>query len=159
MIAKAGIYRFHMRTRIAVLLGAVLLVTACSPGTDSTTSTTPETSTTSSSTTSSTGATTTTEATTTTTIAVTTTTQQIDVTVTDGQVEGPGRFEHTVGDEVSIRVLSDTADEIHVHGYDVFFEAEAGVPIEVTLIADVPGIFEVELESSHTLLFELEVTP
>jgi hypothetical protein len=28
----------------------------------------------------------------------------------------------------------------------------------VALTADVPGIFEVEVEGSHTLLFELEVT-
>jgi hypothetical protein len=29
----------------------------------------------------------------------------------------------------------------------------------VTFTADVPGIFGVEVEGSHTLLFELEVTP
>jgi hypothetical protein len=60
---------------------------------------------------------------------------------------------------VSIWVLADTSDEIHVHGYDVYFETQPGTPIEVGLIADVPGIFEVELESSHLPLFELEVTP
>jgi hypothetical protein len=60
---------------------------------------------------------------------------------------------------VSVWVLSDIDDEIHVHGYDLYFEAMAGVPVEVALTADVPGIFEVELESSHIPLFELEVTP
>ena len=94
------------------------------------------------------------------TIPVTTTTSRpIDVTVQAGRVAGPDRFDYSVGDEVSVWLLSDIADEIHVHGYDVFVAAQAGVPIEIALTADAPGIFEVELESSHTLLFELEVTP
>jgi len=60
---------------------------------------------------------------------------------------------------VSVWVLSDVDDEIHVHGYDLFFPAKTGIPIEITFAAEVPGIFEVELESTHNLLFELEVTP
>jgi hypothetical protein len=63
-----------------------------------------------------------------------------------------------LGDQVSVWVLSDVDAEIHVHGYDLFFDATAGVPIEVSLLADLPGIFEVEVEGSHTLLFDLEVT-
>jgi hypothetical protein len=81
------------------------------------------------------------------------------VTVSAGEVAGPERFSFAIGDEVSISLLADTSDEIHVHGYDVYFETQAGTPIEVAFIADVPGIFEVELESSHLPLFELEVTP
>ncbi len=140
-----------------MLLGVVLLVTACSEGSDSTTTT----STTSSipSTTTSAVATTTTVAATITAAATTSTSRPIDVVYRGGQVEGPGRFSYTVGDQVSVWVLSDTEAEIHVHSYDVFFQAKPGVPIEITLTADIPGIFEVELESTHTLLFELEVTP
>jgi hypothetical protein len=95
----------------------------------------------------------------TTTVAVTTTTtQQIDVIFEGGVVTGPGRVTAAVGDHVSVWALSDVDAEIHVHGYDLFFPAPAGVPVEITLAADVPGIFEVEVEGSHTLLFELEVT-
>ena len=54
----------------------------------------------------------------------------------------------TVGDRVSVWVVSDVDAEIHVHGYDVFFEAPAGVPTKVALTADVPGIFEVEIGRS-----------
>ena len=145
-----------MRTRIAVLFGAVLTVIACT--TDSESTTTTSTTSTVQSTTTTEPATTTGPTTTTTLAATTTTTQAIDVYWEGGQVVGPEIFSFSVGDEVSIWVLSDTPEEIHVHGYDVSFEAEAGVPIEVVLIVDVPGIFEVELEATHTLLFELEVT-
>jgi hypothetical protein len=64
-----------------------------------------------------------------------------------------------MGEHVSVWVLSDISDEIHVHGYDVYFETRPGIPTEIALTADVPGIFEVELESSHVALFDLEVTP
>lgn len=146
-----------MRTRMAILTGVLLLVVACGGGdaatTRSSTSTTIPTTTTE-------PTTTTTMATTTSTVAETTTTAQaIDVTFEGGVVAGPGTVSVAVGDQVSILVLTDTDAEIHVHGYDLFFGATAGVPTEIALTADVPGIFEVELEETHTLLFELEVTP
>jgi hypothetical protein len=97
--------------------------------------------------------------TTTTAAAPGTTAPEIEVTVADGEVDGPDQFEVKQGDVVSIWVLADVSDEIHVHGYDLGFDAEAGVPIEVTFTAGVTGIFEVELESSSTLLFELVVSP
>jgi hypothetical protein len=146
-----------MRSRTAILTGIVVLVVACGGG-DASTTITSTTSTIPTTTTEPT--TTTTMATTTSTVAETTTsTQAIDVTVVAGAVEGPGTVSVAVGDQVSVWVLSDVDAEIHVHGYDVFFEAPAGVPTEVTLTADVPGIFEVELEETHTPLFALEVTP
>lgn len=149
-----------MRTRLAVLVGMVVAIAACSGGagvatTASSTSTTPIVTSTVAPVTSATS-----PAPTTTAIASTTsTTQAIDVTVSAGEVVGPDRFGFDLGDQVSVWVLSDVDDEIHVHGYDRFFEVLAGVPIEIALTADVPGIFEVELESSHLPLFELEVTP
>jgi len=141
-----------------MLAGMVLLVTACG-GDPAATTTTSSTTTTTAPTTTTVAPTTTTEATTTTIAATTTTSRPIDVFYEGGQVVGPGRFTFPLGEEVSIMALADVDDEIHVHGYDLFFTALAGVPIEIALTADVPGIFEVEMESSHTLLFELEVTP
>jgi hypothetical protein len=147
-----------MRSRtFAVCL--VLVVAACGGGEDGATTTNsgPE-----PSTTTTTEATTTTStslpSTTTTAAITTTTTQPIDVTFEGGVVTGPERVTAAIGDQVSTWVLSDVDAEIHVHGYDLFFDATAGVPVEVALTADVPGIFEVEVEGSHTLLFELEVT-
>jgi hypothetical protein len=146
--------------RSGLLAGClVLVVAACGGGEDGATTTTsgPEPSTTT--TTAAPASTSTTLLPTTTTVSITTTTTQpIDVTFQGGVVSGPERVTAAVGDQVSTWVLSDVDAEIHVHGYDVFFDATAGVPVEVSLTADVPGIFEVEVEGSHTLLFELEVT-
>lgn len=158
-IAVAEFYRLLMRKRTVLLLAVMLIVSACAGGEAATTTPASVTSTEPRSTTTTVAATTTTEAVATTTAAdTTTTTQQIDVYWEGGQVVGPDRFEFAMGEQVSIWVLSDADEEIHVHGYDVSFNAKAGIPMEVSLTADVPGIFEVELEETHTLLFELEVT-
>lgn len=147
-----------MRIRMTILGVVLLLITACGGGAPVTTTTTPST-VPSTTTTVATTTTTTTVATSSTLGDTTTTGEEIDVIVDAGEVSGPGRFTFTVGDPVSIWVLSDVDAEIHVHGYDIFFEATAGVPIEIALTADVPGIWEVELEATHVPLFALEVTP
>jgi hypothetical protein len=146
-----------MRIRTAILTGIVLLVVACG-GDEAATTTTSIT--TSVPTTTTQPTTTTTTMSTTSTVAETTTTAQtIDVSILSGEVVGPTTFSFTVGDAVSIWVLSDVDAEIHVHGYDLFFEAMAGVPTEIAMTVDVPGIWEVELEETHVPLFVLEVTP
>ena len=57
----------------------------------------------------------------------------------------------------TVRVTSDAADEIHVHGYDKTAPVAAGATAEVSFVANIPGVFEVEFERSHRLLFTLEV--
>ena len=147
-------YLAEMRRPFLFLLAAVLVV-AC--GNESATTTTGEPSTT---TTTTLAETTSSPAAVTTTVAETkTTASEIDVTVAGGVVDGPDLFEYALGDQVKITVLTDVADEIHVHGYDVRFDAEPGIPVEISFEADAPGIFEVELEESQLPLFELEVTP
>ena len=89
----------------------------------------------------------------------TSTTGAFDVTVTAGVVDGPDRFEVVMGEVVEITVLTDVADEVHVHGYDLTFPTQPGVPTLVTFTADAQGIFEVELEAAEIPLFELVVTP
>jgi plastocyanin len=91
--------------------------------------------------------------------AITTTTMSpIDVELTDGEVFGPATFSVAVGDTVDIWVLSDVDDEMHVHGYELVHQLEAGVPFHLSFLADVPGIFEVEVHTGHTLLFKVEVS-
>ena len=148
-----------MRTRIGWLLGVVLMITACSGETVTTSTIFSPASTVSIVTSTTEAVTSTTGATTTTLAASTTSAASIDVTVLAGEVAGPERFSFAIGDEVSIWVLADTRDEIHVHGYDVYFEIQPGAPVEIAFTADVPGNFEVELETSHVPLFELEVAP
>jgi hypothetical protein len=75
-----------------------------------------------------------------------------------GSVTGiDGSATASFGDVVEITVQSDVADDVHVHGYDRVLHLEAGQPATLTFTADIPGIFEVELETSGVLLFELEV--
>ncbi len=81
----------------------------------------------------------------------------IEVTVQDGEVSGHREVSVGVGTEVSLEVTSDTADRIHVHGYDLYEEVPAGGSATVEFTADIPGVFEVELEDNHLLLLELTV--
>ena len=72
-------------------------------------------------------------------------------------VEGGSRQRATLNEAVTIRVTSDVADEVHVHGYEKKFAVAAGQTGEVTFNANIPGVFEVELEKAHKLLFTMEV--
>jgi len=63
------------------------------------------------------------------------------------------------GDTVTFRVVNDEAEEVHVHGYDIKKELEPGKTETVSFKADIPGIFEIELEGSGTLLAQLKVVP
>ena len=111
-------------------------------------------------------------ATTTTTVLATTTTADDNtvVIVVDGtygstpqvSVDGESR---QLGDRIQVD-LSDTVrivvrlaetNEVHVHTYDLSVSAPEGEEVELEFVADIAGIFEVELHEGHTLLFELEV--
>lgn len=63
-----------------------------------------------------------------------------------------------LGAEATVRVVADIADEAHLHGYDLFVDLEPGVPAEIVFVADIPGVFELELEGSGLLLAEIEVS-
>lgn len=63
-----------------------------------------------------------------------------------------------LGSTVEIVVNSDAAVVVHVHGYDLFYDVVPGSAMEIMFTADVPGVFEIELERSHTLIAELEVS-
>lgn len=60
-------------------------------------------------------------------------------------------------DIVEITVHSDVAEQVHVHGYDLLLPLQAGQANTLRFTADIPGIFEVELEKSGVKLIELEV--
>lgn len=99
--------------------------------------------------------------TTTTELPVTTTTEpgpaRIKVDVYDGIADGEPRVVVARGEEVELVVTSDVTDEVHVHGYDVKSDVSPDAAAVITFIADLPGIYEVEMERSGLLLFELEV--
>ena len=75
-----------------------------------------------------------------------------------GSVEtDESRYDVSAGEVVRIEVVSDVAEELHVHGYDLYDEVSPDEPAVVVFDASIPGVFEVELEDSATLLFELAV--
>jgi hypothetical protein len=85
--------------------------------------------------------------------------QRIEVEVTGGEVSGDtGRVPVPEGTHVTLVVTSDVADEVHVHGYDIESELEPGTPAELSFDATTPGVFEVELHESGTVLLSLQVS-
>jgi len=81
----------------------------------------------------------------------------IEVGYAGGTITGGGRKQVRVGSSVTIRVTSDVADEVHVHGYDLMTDVTPGTPATVTFEATIPGVFEVELEKLGQQLLTLQV--
>ena len=82
------------------------------------------------------------------------------IKIVDGQPQGGvADLEFDKGDDVRFVVDSDTADEVHVHGYDIGEDVAAGGKVEFDFPADIDGVFEVELETSATQIAELTVNP
>lgn len=59
-------------------------------------------------------------------------------------VGGVQDVEVTKGDVVTLQVSSDAAGEVHVHGYEIEKEVEAGGTVQVKFTADIDGKFEIE---------------
>lgn len=84
--------------------------------------------------------------------------QVISVSVAGGNVNPPpGPVDVQLGSTVVVEVTADADDEIHVHGYDITAPVQAGQPSRVTIMADAPGQFEVELHSNSLVLLTLRV--
>ena len=82
------------------------------------------------------------------------------IVVEGGQpVGGVQELEFEQGGRIHFVVESDVADEVHLHGYDVAKDVEAGGSVEFDVPATTEGVFEVELESSAVQLAEISVTP
>ncbi len=82
------------------------------------------------------------------------------ITVSDGKaVGGIRRIDVEEGDRVELRVRSDVADEVHVHGYDLKRDVAPGKPARIAFRATIPGRFDVELEERALPIAELDVRP
>ena len=85
--------------------------------------------------------------------------QTISVEVAGGApVGGHQRVEVDLGSVVALVVTADAAEEVHVHGYDILRAASDGHPAQFAFTAEIPGVFEVELEGSGRLLLLLEIS-
>src|SRR3954453_5794487 len=63
------------------------------------------------------------------------------------------------GGTIDLTVHSDTADEVHFHGYDVGKDVKAGGTVQFKMPAKIDGVFEVELENRKTQIASVEVIP
>ncbi|MFD8208466.1 hypothetical protein ACFV2S_18985 [Streptomyces sp. NPDC059695] len=82
----------------------------------------------------------------------------VTLTITGTTVQPPpSRIELKKGERLTLRVTSDRADTLHVHGYDRELRLSPGTPASLTLIADRTGLFEVETHESGLVLTQLVV--
>ena len=85
--------------------------------------------------------------------------QTVAVEIVGGEpVSGVQRVEVDLGSVVALMVTSDTAEEVHVHGYDILRAVSADHPAHFAFTAEIPGVFEVEFEGSGQLLLQLEIS-
>jgi hypothetical protein len=69
------------------------------------------------------------------------------------------KLRYTEGETVRFRVRHDTAEEVHVHGYDIKKELEPNQTATISFKASITGIFEIEFEESAQQIAELRVDP
>lgn len=85
--------------------------------------------------------------------------QAVHVAVTGTKVQtAERRVKVPLDGKVRLEVTADRADEVHLHGYDRKVDIEPGKPAVLEFTADVPGVFEVELEEAGLKLVELQVS-
>lgn len=82
------------------------------------------------------------------------------VTIRGGEpVGGVQELEFRSGEQARFAVRSDTADELHLHGYDLYVDVGPGKPARVAFDADIEGLFELESHSTGVLVAEIAVVP
>jgi hypothetical protein len=74
-------------------------------------------------------------------------------------VGGVQDFQWKKGETIDLTVKSDTADEVHFHGYDVHKDVSAGGSVHFSFPATIEGRFIVELENHKQTLANVSVTP
>jgi hypothetical protein len=82
-----------------------------------------------------------------------------DVTVTGATTMQPSTLNAHVGDTVTINVKSDTDGEVHLHEYDIAFDARSGKVVSRTFEADKTCSCDIEWESTSHALGTLVVSP
>jgi hypothetical protein len=82
------------------------------------------------------------------------------ITVKNGQPEGGVQdLKVKKNGTVHLTVKSDTADEVHIHGYDLHKDVEKGGTVTFDFPAKIDGGFEIELEAAKQQLANLAVEP
>jgi hypothetical protein len=73
-------------------------------------------------------------------------------------VGGVQDFTWKKGQTIDLTVKSDTADEVHFHGYDVHKDVDKGGTVRFQIPATITGKFIVELEEHRQTLANVTVT-
>lgn len=76
--------------------------------------------------------------------------------LTQGKVT---KLQYTQGDQVTFRVRTNGADEVHVHGYNIERETQPNKPLTISFKATINGIFEIELHHANVQIGQLTVQP
>jgi hypothetical protein len=74
-------------------------------------------------------------------------------------VGGIADLSYNKGEQVRFKVDSDVSDEVHMHGYDIGKDVEAGGSVNFDFPASIEGVFEAELEGRKEQILELTVNP
>jgi hypothetical protein len=82
------------------------------------------------------------------------------VAVVNGKPDGGVKtITYNKGDTVDLTVKSDTADEIHIHGYDLHKDVAKGGSVHFAFPASIDGKFVIELENAGEQIASLQVEP
>jgi hypothetical protein len=83
-----------------------------------------------------------------------------DLAIKGGRlVSGPAVLQVHEGEQVTLRIRSDSSDELHLHGYDLHASIRPGETASLQFTADRTGRFGFELHKARTELGALEVYP
>jgi hypothetical protein len=86
----------------------------------------------------------------------------VDATVVVKNAKGVGgikKIKTNKGDTLHLKVVSDTADEIHVHGYDFKKDVPKNGQVNFDFKLKIDGAFVIELENHKQQIAELDVEP
>ena len=82
------------------------------------------------------------------------------IVVKDAKPEGGiKKVTYKQGKTIDLTIKSDTADEVHFHGYDVHKDVKAGGSAHFKFPAKITGEFVVELEDHKQTLANVTVNP
>lgn len=82
------------------------------------------------------------------------------IVIRGGEPEGgAAELEFESGARALFEVDADAADELHLHGYDLYVDVGPGKPTEVSFDAEIEGVFELESHSSGVKMAEISITP
>jgi ABC-type glycerol-3-phosphate transport system substrate-binding protein len=74
-------------------------------------------------------------------------------------VNGVETLEYSAGEQVEFKVKSNTATEVHIHGYEIEKNVAAGGTVTLSFPAELEGIYDVEVHPAEEQIAELRVNP